>query len=57
MTTTVTFMEDEENDGVMVLHDGVIAWQEQSWGYIDQYLAFYAPKDTPVILRYGSAAS
>lgn len=42
---------DGPGEGVLVRHDGQIVWRENSWGYIDQYFRFYAPKG-PVILTY-----
>ncbi len=42
---------DEDTDGVTVLHNGEIAWQEQSWAYADQYFRHYAPKGVPIILE------
>jgi len=41
---------DPETDGVIVKHDGEVVWTEQSMGYFDQYLKFYAPQGVSVIL-------
>lgn len=47
------FTDDEENDGVMVLLDDEVVWQEQSFASIDQFLRFRPNQDQPVILKYG----
>lgn len=43
----------DEIDGMEVLHDGEVVWQDNGVD-LDQYLAWFAPKDRPVLLRYGS---
>lgn len=46
---------DEDADGVMIREYDkgklVATWQENSWGYFDQWLRCYAPINEPVILR------
>lgn len=45
-------MTDSADEGVIVRHNGQIVWQENNWGYIDQYLRFHKPKG-PVLIEYG----
>lgn len=49
-TITVTFdYSCEEIDGVRVLHDGEVVWQDSSED-VGQYLMHFAPK-TPVFIE------
>lgn len=50
----ITFVQGV--DEVRVLHDGELAWEENSWGYIDQYLQFFAPSGE-VTIEYVSDES
>ena len=50
----VTFREHPTEDRVFVYHDNVLAWEENSWGKIDQYFAHFMPKSVPVVLYWSN---
>ena len=48
----ITFvLWDEDTDGVAVKHDGEVVWTESTFGRLDQYLRFTAPRGVPVTIE------